>query len=106
MSPPILASSLTLGKVTTPNTVRSGVTLCASSWSVMVVASVVLRLAADLLLSGLTGLWVRRLLLSSSEPSSMSIFTSRGLSGDTLSAGVEDAIILIILIDRLHLLLH
>lgn len=86
MSPPILASSLTRGKVTTPNMVDSGITLCASSWSVMVVASVVLRLAAERLFSGLPELRARRLLPSSIAPSSMSILTSRGLSGDILSA--------------------
>lgn len=89
-SPPILASSLTRGKVTTPNTVHSGTAFCASSWSVMLVASVVLRLIVDLLLSTLVGLWTRRLLPSSTKPSSMSMMTSRGLSGEPLSARREE----------------
>ena len=95
MSPPILASSLTLGNVTTPNTMDCGITLGASSWSVMVVASVVLRLAAERLFSGLPGLWAQRLLRSSVAPSSMSIFTSQGLSGDILSASKKNKMILL-----------
>ena len=95
MSPPILASSLTLGNVTTPKTTNCGITLGASSWSVMVVASVVLRLAAERLFSGLPKLWTRRLLRSSVTPSSMSIFTSQGLSGDILSASKENEQILL-----------